>query len=635
MEIDSEFQDLENQFINGITPKKNESILEWASKNRYLPPATTQEPGLYDVDIVPYYRGVHESLDKPGITVHIKPSQIGGTEVACNFIGHTISNGLGPMIVTLPKRTAARMYCKKRIDPMIEYSEDLSSKVVRDNSKGKYKDPDNTLFYKKYKGGTLELKPSNVAMELRMDPIGRVVMEELSDYVEDVEGQGPPDELIIGRTKTFKRTRIIYMVSTPGVAGKCKITEWFTKSSIGRYHVPCPHCGEFQDLKFQNLVYDLEKETAQYECEHCHTLIDEKYKMGMLKRGRWVHEFPDREIRGFHLNGLYAPPRLGNSWLDIARKWENIGNDVVLKKDFFNNELGEAYQEEIEVPDWEILYRRREDYSESKIPMEVLFLTMGVDVQKNYLSYSIEGFTRNRENYTIRFDETIQGDTNKPGVWNQLSKIIHETFLHESGVKLPIVAVGIDSGYRSNAVYKFVRTQNSQIVHAIDGSSDTSRIFKIGSPSRVDVIDHTGRRHSRGVLLYPIGGHCLKSEIYASLGLDQPIEGTFPVGYIHFSKDQGQEYFEQLCGEKMVMDTSKGKTRFKWEKLRKAQEALDCKAIALAMAEKYGLSTNSQEEWDDLEYPILKKLAEHNKSDISFQPKERPIRKIRKIRRNS
>lgn len=47
-----------------------------------------------------------------------------------------------------------------------------------------------------------------------------------------------------------------------------------------------------------------EPETAAYVCEGCGALIQERDKLAMLRRGRWVATYPERLVASFHISAL-------------------------------------------------------------------------------------------------------------------------------------------------------------------------------------------------------------------------------------------------------------------------------------------------------------------------------------------
>ena len=88
------------------------------------------------------------------------------------------------------------------------------------------------------------------------------------------------------------------MVSTPTVKGLSRIQREFESSDQRFYHVPCPHCGHFQPLRFSQLRWpEGEPEKAEYACEDCGCLILEHHKTDMLAKGRWQPTNPKGTAR--------------------------------------------------------------------------------------------------------------------------------------------------------------------------------------------------------------------------------------------------------------------------------------------------------------------------------------------------
>lgn len=165
----------------------------------------------------------------------------------------------------------------------------------------------------------------------------------------------------------------------------------------------------------------------------------------MLENGEWIAENPSSSVAGFHLSSLYSPVGwLG--WSEIAEKWVKIGNDTSLRKEFINTILGEVWQERGEAPDWKRLYDRREDYKYGTAPKGVLIIVVGVDVQKDRLEPSVWGFGRRGRESWLLDREVFEGDPNQPEVWNKLSEFLERTYETETGYRMPIQLMAIDSG---------------------------------------------------------------------------------------------------------------------------------------------------------------------------------------------
>ncbi len=149
------------------------------------------------------------------------------------------------------------------------------------------------------------------------------------------------------------------------------------------------------------------------------------------------------------------------SWADAARMFESAQQNPDLMKGFVNTVLGEPYEEEFEAPEWERLYERRESYVIGTVPEGGLFLTAGVDVQRDRLECEVVAgdVIKNRSvDYLV-----LDGDTAQPAVWKKLDKVLSKDWQHVSGTTLPIRVMCVDSGYATQDVYGWVR-QYSQAV---------------------------------------------------------------------------------------------------------------------------------------------------------------------------
>jgi phage terminase large subunit GpA-like protein len=78
---------------------------------------------------------------------------------------------------------------------------------------------------------------------------------------------------------------------------------------------------------------------------------------------------------------------------------------------FINTVLGEVWTAKGEAPEWERLARRRDIVRGRRpVPQDALFLTAGVDVQKDRVVYEVVGWGRGKRSWSIDYGE-IPGDT--------------------------------------------------------------------------------------------------------------------------------------------------------------------------------------------------------------------------------
>ncbi len=622
-------------YLEGLKPDPVLLVSEWADNNRFLSGKAAAEPGPWRTNRTPYLREIMDCLSASSPVervVFMKGAQVGGTECGNNWIGYIIHHTPGPTMQVNPTVENSKRNSKQRIDPLIEESPVLRELVKPARSK----DSGNTVLTKEFPGGILVMAGANSAAGLRSMPVRFLFLDEVDAYPGDVEGEGDPIALAEARTRTFAR-RKIYLVSTPTIKGLSRIEREYEISDQRRFMLPCPRCGAFQWLKFPQLKWPHNQpEKAAYECEHCGQLFDEHHKTDMMANGYWqAHAEGDGRTAGFHVSSLYSP--LGwRSWAEIARAWLDAqGSDASIKS-FKNTELGETYVESGEAPEWHRLYERREDYRICTVPMGGLFLTAGVDVQKDRLELEIVAWGRDRECWSVDY-RVLQGDPAKPEVWQALDAILGESFTHEAGVNLAILKLAIDTGYATQEVYDWVRHQQGDRVIAVKGVDRLGA--PLGAPSPMDVTIR-GKRKRRGLLVWPVGSSFSKSEIYGCLRKDAPTdeqkaEGTgFPPGYCHFPK-YGEEYFKQLTAERLV--TIKDKRGFphrEWHKERERNEALDCRVYARAAAASVGIDRFTEAIWQRLEKALGVSDEVNSPTDEAptSQAKSPPVLQRRTIR---
>ena len=191
----------------------------------------------------------------------------------------------GPTLMLMPTDDTVERNSKVRIDPMISHCEELSKRVGAKKSR----DGDNTIKQKRFPGGVLYMGCSNSPAVLKSIPVRYIMLDEVDKYPSDLAGQGAADKLAKVRTRTFPN-RKIYYVSTPTVEGSSLIQRKFLETDQNYFEVPCPHCGGYQRLIFEQLKWEAGKEAeVKYQCIHCKDLIDESYKTEMLAAASGSH----------------------------------------------------------------------------------------------------------------------------------------------------------------------------------------------------------------------------------------------------------------------------------------------------------------------------------------------------------
>lgn len=574
------------------------NLVEWAKKNFYLPKGSSEE-GLIRFERTPHIVEPLLELSPASPTekvIVVKPTQSAATTVGLIFLTGVCDIAPAHAMVIMPTDSMAQSFSKKRLDSVIQNVPALKNKF----GEVKSRNASNTILQKIFPGGSIMLGGSNSPAKYRSEAIRYLVLDDFDGFEVAISDEGSPEELADRRTGTFQGRRKIYINSTITVDGASNIQVAYENSSQGRWHLPCPHCGHYQYLEFGTkdsefgIRFERDKNgtitNVWYQCEKCHTRIDEQEKPGMMEKGKYIHEYPERETRGYKWNALQMAIGLSYSWKQIvemflkAKKQQDKGDDSAMIT-FMNTILVEPWKERGEQPQFADLLARCEPYTPLTVPSgNTLLLSAGVDVQKNRLEYGIYGWGKGEESWLIYHGE-IYGDPESEAVWRQLESLMDTPFKCAEDEKkvFHIMSIGVDANYLTEAVKRFVRPRQPRYF-ALRGSQFQKGPV-LGRPSKQD-LTYEGKVIERGsVELYPIGTDTAKKTIYHRLG---KTEGQ---GIFHFYIGTNDEFFKQLTAEKLITKLVKGYPVQEWHNVRHNQrnEALDCTVYAYAAAIKAGL----------------------------------------------
>ncbi|RZA10133.1 MAG: hypothetical protein EOP10_35275, partial [Proteobacteria bacterium] len=87
-----------------------------------------------------------------------------------------------------------------------------------------------------------------------------------------------------------------------------------------------------------------------------------------------------------------------------------------------------------------------------------------------------------------------------------------------------------------------------------------------------------------------------------------------PKGYMHFPESYDQHYFEMLTAEQLRIIEGANEDRLGWVKIRKRNEALDCRVYARAMANLAGHDSKSPKHWRELDEKITRYRRKRDKN---------------------
>lgn len=569
-------RNLLKRLVELVAPPEQMTLSEWADKHRVLSKESSAEAGPWRTSRAPYQKGPMDAIsDGTHQTIIMMwGSQLGKTDIQLNAIGYFTHHEPSPIIMVQPTIDLGEDFSKDRLAPMYRDSKVLAKLVGGEKSK----DKSNTIRYKSFPGGRINIAGANSPRSLASKPIRVVLADEIDGYPASAGKEGDPVSLVSVRQETFT-DRVRILVSTPTIKGASRIESFYEDSTQEEWHVPCPSCDELQPFKWVQLKFEYDKDKRQctstsFACKVCGALHAEmEWKMDYANRGRWIAKKDHAHTRGFHLNALASTFVTWEHIVEKFMKAKREGPESL--KTFINTSLAESWEEKGEQLDEEVLYNRREMYH-ADVPDGVKILTAAVDTQDDRFEVEIQGWGAGHENWRIEY-RVVWGDLKQPRVWQELDEFLQRTWTDLQGRKFPIAVTCMDSGgHFTNEVYKFCKDRAARLVFAIKGEGD-------GDGQKKPLIAGRSTSNRYKSTYIRLGVNEGKAKVFSSL--QQPLVdeyGDKMPGYVHFPLDTDDkrkgydmDYFQGLTAEALQTRYRSGVAYTAWVKIRPRNEPLD------------------------------------------------------------
>lgn len=554
-----------------LRPPEQLTVSEWAEKYRMLDSKSSAMPGPWSNDITPYLTGVMDEFNnyETEKIIFVKPTQIGGTEALQNMIGYIVMQDPSPTMIVYPTDTLAKSVSENRLQPMLKATPEIAKKF----------DENSSLLELQFDSMYISLTGSNSPSGLASKPIRFLMMDEVDKYPSASSKEADPIKLATERTKTFHNKKI-YITSTPTLKTGHIWKEKEAADIEKHFFVPCPHCGEYIEFKFQNIRFPDDEgmsyadraEFATYVCQECGCLITDNDKHNMLKLGEWrTVRHNTKYVRNvaFWINTLYSP---FVRWSDIAKEFLVSKDDPEDLQNFVNSWLAEAWEDTKLKTSAELVLERQTELPAYVVPQWTKLLTAGVDVQENSLYWSIRAWGEFLTSQNIAHGQSLS--------FEEIDRIMNMQYMTEEGDPMVVNLCLIDSGDQTDIVYDFCAL-HSDYALPVKGSSHAQL-----SHYKLSMVNKTDSR-AYGMQLVLVDGGRYKDMIAGRMQRPNG-KGSWMV-----YSGCDMEYATQVTAEHKVNVKTPGGTKQVWQK--KSSHAdnhyLDAEVYALAAADVMGVRT--------------------------------------------
>ena len=572
--------------IQIMKPPEDITVSEWADKYRRLSPEASAQAGPWRTSKTPYLKDIMDAFTDPLVrSIYVvSASQIGKSEFINNCIGYVIDQDPSSILFIQPTVVDAKEYSKLRINPMIRDCPVLKRKI-HNTAKGRGSSA-NTVLQKAYPGGILTICGSAEAHSLASKPTRYVFGDERDRWAVSAGKEGDPYRLALARQTTFYNAKSI-LVSTPTIKDHSPIEDAFYEGTQERWCSRCPHCEEYNDIRWKDIRYEYTEKTVNskpaytvqdvyYVCPHCGAISAERE----MKKApaKWIPDNPEameKGARSFWLNSFISP---WLPWKQIVMEFLDARGDPEKLKVVYNTRFGELWEDRGGLQDEDSYLARREEY-EAELPDGVLVLTAGVDVQDDRLEYEVLGHGLRNETWGIRRGQ-LMGRPDDQAVWQALDDILLHEYRYANDTRLKVSVTFVDDGghFTQNVRAECARRVRMKVFDC-KGYGGDGRPYT--APPKTVKIMMRGQYVGQ-CWQYQLGVDAGKQMIMDSLKVQTP-----GPRYCHFPSNEecgyGHAFFVGLLSERLVYKEH-NKNPWVWEKIpgHERNEALDCRNYALA-----------------------------------------------------
>jgi len=582
--------------LEALRPPEDLKPSVWAERHRVLDRKSSPSmPGPWRNENMPHLVDIMDELVNPEIekVIFVKPTQIGGTEILNNWLGYLVMQAPCPALLVYPNDTLAEASSENRLKPMFRADPKLR-KLFKERISKKYE--------LQFEGMDIAIVGAGSAADLSSRPRKFVGIDEADKLPGATAKEADAISLAIERT-SGQTDPFVYITTTPTSRTGRGWREMEQAHLLKHRFVPCPHCKEWIELKFSQII-GAPKESglshadraaqALYYCQKCGAAIDNRQKRQMLRAGKWMEirrsaEHP-RSV-AYWINKLYSPVK---TWEDILLAFFEAKDDPEKLQNFANSWLAEPWEDTRLKTNADMVLERQTALPRYVVPQWALLLTGGVDVQQDHLYYTIRAWGEHMTSQNI--------DHGRVGGLEDIEHIMNLEYRREDDSKLMVGLCAIDAGYSTDEIYEFCY-RNAEWAVPIMGEKPILGAYTKQSTVQKETSVAYGMR-----LLFADGAK-FKDLIHARLRRENG-KGSWMV-----YQGCGQDYADQVTAEHKVVERRGQQETTRWvqKKSHADNHYLDCEVYAAAAADVMHVRTlHLQAKQEDAQPAPQEQLPEDN-----------------------
>lgn len=480
-------------------------IWKWAEENVFLDSQQAAAPGFYDSSKTPWTRRIQELMtDQAGTDPAIpgpptpdkvctdaaimKSSQSGFTEGILNVIRWLAKFSPRNVIYAIDSADEAAAINGIRLEPTLrQLGEDVFTSDDDDVKRYILKLRRMIVwFFGSYSAGKFANKQASL-----------LVADELEEYP-DLPGDTSVETNLDSRRKTAEDGRF-FKLSKPKLF-KGPIHRAYLLGTQEKWHVPCPHCGTFQELVWERVRFSHCKDIlgewdktrvlneTWYECANVQgqgeaakgCRIEEISKPAMNARGKWIATNPNPTPGHVsqHFSDLYSMFK-SVTWGRLALKCiaADASGMPSEKQGFWNHNLGLPWQESASRVGEEDVLNCRSAYRRGTIPFEPEVVLLTSDIGQSHARWVKMAFAADGEAWLIDWGSELSPDGVVP--------LLDVEIPCSNGKNYQVGQAGMDGKYRKEEVYAACLSVPGRMwPMAGDGSAYTRQSISFGPVSK-------------------------------------------------------------------------------------------------------------------------------------------------------